>query len=175
MSRMILAALLVGAFQAVSAELIDDFSVSQGPFTVGPGEEISEDEGILVTASVLGGFRILVPVIDEEAPPGSSVTASVAGGQFTCQIDLTSAGTDTGGGCGSGYDRSDGPLFDLTGSSAFELDIASASGGAVLQVSLTGPDENSAAAFIQSPSPGSSSFHSTSLYHDADPPGMGSG
>ncbi|MDZ7790684.1 MAG: hypothetical protein U5L08_09370 [Xanthomonadales bacterium] len=154
MSRVILAALLVGAFQAVSAELIDDFSVSQGPFTVGPGEEIAEDEGILATASVLGGFRILVPALDDEAPPGSSVTASVAGGQFTCQINLTSGGSDTGGGCGSGYDRSDGPLFDLTGSSAFELDIASAGGGAVLQVSVTGPDENSAQAFIQSPSPG---------------------
>lgn len=154
MSRVILAALLLSAGQVASAELIDDFSASQGPFTVGPGEEISEDQAILLTASVLGGFRILVPALDDEAPAGSSVTAGVAGGEFTCQIELPSTASDTGGGCGSGYDRSDGPLFDLTGSNAFELDIASVSGGAVLQVSLTGPDENSAMAFIESPSPG---------------------
>ncbi|RFF31200.1 hypothetical protein DZC52_05105 [Wenzhouxiangella sediminis] len=149
-----MAALLSGAAQLAQAELIDDFGVSQGPFTVGPGEEVSEDEGILETPSVLGGFRILVPALDDEAPPGSTVTASVAGGQFTCQVNLSSAVSDTGGGCGTGYDRSDGPLFDLTGSSAFEIDIESVSGGAVMQVSVTGPDQNNAIAFVQSPSPG---------------------
>lgn len=154
MTRMILAALLLGTGHWAHAELIDDFSASQGPFTVGPGEEISQEQGILETPSVLGGFRILVPALDDEAPSGSTVTASVAGGEFTCQIDLPPAGSDSGGGCGSGYDRSNGPLFDLSGSSAFELDIASASGGAVLQVSVTGPDNNSAMAFVQSPSPG---------------------
>lgn len=154
MTRMILAVLLLGTGHWAHAELIDDFSASQGPFTVGPGEEISEEQGILETPSVLGGFRILVPALDDEAPSGSTVTASVAGGEFTCQIDLPPAGSDSGGGCGSGYDRSNGPLFDLSGSSAFELDIASASGGAVLQVSVTGPDNNSAMAFVQSPSPG---------------------
>ncbi|NBD95947.1 MAG: hypothetical protein GVY11_05665 [Gammaproteobacteria bacterium] len=154
MSRVVLAALLLGVGHWAHAELIDDFSASQGPLTVAPGEEVSEDDGILVTASVLGGFRILVPGIDPDAPAGSSVTASVAGGEFTCQIDLPAGGSDSGGGCGSGYDRSNGPLFDLSGSSAFELDIASVGGGAVLQVSVTGPDENSAMAFIQSPAPG---------------------
>ncbi|WP_376691437.1 hypothetical protein [Wenzhouxiangella sp. EGI_FJ10409] len=154
MSRTILAAMLLCAVQAASAELIDDFSVGQGPFTVGPGEETSEDDGILVTASVLGGFRILVPALDDEAPSGSTVTAGVAGGEFTCQINLPEGGSDSGGGCGSGYDRSDGPLFDLTGSSAFEIDVESVGGGAVMQVSVTGPDTNNAIAFVESPTPG---------------------
>jgi hypothetical protein len=153
MPRLIAAALLLGAVQTAGAELIDDYSASQGPLTVGPGEEISEEEGILQTPSVLGGFRVLVPGLDEDAPGGSSVTASVAGGEFMCDIDLP-AGSDSGGGCGSAYDRGDGPLFDLTGSNAFELDISAASGSAMLQVAVFGPDNNSAAAFIQMPTAG---------------------
>ena len=80
MTRFALCALLLVAVSAAQAELIDDFSASQGPYTVGPGEEISEDEAILFTDSVLGGFRVLVPVIDEDAPSGSTVTAGAAGG-----------------------------------------------------------------------------------------------
>lgn len=154
MSRLILAALLLGAAQAAGAELIDDFSASHGPFTVGPGGVISEQEAVLLTDSVLGGFRVLVPALDEEAPAGSTVTASVAGGELSCSISISASGSDSGGGCGSGYDRSDGPLFDLSGSSAFEFDITAAGGGVVLAINVFGPDGNGSIAFIETPSVG---------------------
>ena len=154
MTKFIVGALLLGAAQVAVAELIDDFSAGQGPFTVGPGEEISEQEGILQTDSVLGGFRVLAPALGEEAPAGSTVTAGVAGGEFTCTINISVSGSDTGGGCASGYDRSEGPLFDLSGSSAFELDITSAGGGAVLAINVFGPDGNGSIGFIETPSVG---------------------
>jgi len=154
MSRLFLAALLLGAGHAASAELIDDFSVSQGPFTVGPGQETSEQEGVLITDSVLGGFRVLIPSLEAGASGGSTVTAGVAAGELFCRIDMTIVNDQVGGGCGSGYDRSDGPLFDLTASNAFEIEILEVTGNAVIAIQVFGPEEEGATGFIFSPTPG---------------------
>ena len=63
---------LLGAFAVTgaTADTIDNFTVTQGPITVGPGEEPGEDEATDLIPSVLGGFRVMAPVMDEDAPAG---------------------------------------------------------------------------------------------------------
>jgi hypothetical protein len=158
MKRLISIGLALVFFQPASAALIDGFSVGQGPFTVGPGEEITEEQGILETDAVLGGFRFMAPGLDDEAPAGSTVTVGVAGGEFRCEINLTASHEETGGGCGTGWARGDGPLFDLSGSSAFEMDITSVGGATAMAVFVFGPSEEMALAFIESPTVGSATL-----------------
>jgi hypothetical protein len=154
MNRFVFSALLLSLAPVAQAELIDPFSASQGPFTVGPGEEISEAEGILETDSVLGGFRVFVPGLDDEAPAGSSITASVAGGEFICEIDIAGGSSDSGGGCSSGYDRGNSELFDFSSAQAFEIDVSDVSGNIALGVNVFGPNENGAAILLDSVQPG---------------------
>lgn len=133
-----------------SADVIDTFTAPQGPFTVGPGEELTEEQAVVITSSVLGGFRVALPALDDIAQAGSTATLAITGGALDCSVDFPSLDNpDNNGGCVSGYDRSDGPVFDLTGSSRFEFDISSVEGGMVLGVTVVDTNENVSLAFVE--------------------------
>ena len=65
--QIVLCAIFSCTALVASADVIDPFTAAQGPFTVGPGEEISEEEAVVFTDSVLGGFRVMLPAVDEDA------------------------------------------------------------------------------------------------------------
>lgn len=133
-----------------SADVIDPFTAPQGPLTVGPGEEITEEQAVVITSSVLGGLRVAVPAVGDESQPGSTATLAIAGGQLDCSLDFPALGNpDNNGGCVSGYDRSDGPVFDLTGSTRFLFDISSVQGGMVLGVTVVDTNENVSLGFVE--------------------------
>lgn len=132
--------LMISAISA-QADDIDPFTAAKGPFTVGPNEEISEQDAVTYSSSVLGGFRVAVPVVGDDAAGGSETTLSIGGGTFTCTIDFPSVSEDNGGGCSSGYDRDEGPVFDLSGSTRFEFDVLSVLGGMTLGVTLVDTNE----------------------------------
>jgi len=52
--RLFLFLLFSGIATGASADVIDPFTAQQGPFTVGPGEELTEQEAVINTSSVLG-------------------------------------------------------------------------------------------------------------------------
>lgn len=126
---------------AASADVIDSFTEPQGPFTVGPGEEITEEEAVVFTPSVLGGFRVALPGVDEDAQAGSTATMNIAGGSFDCSAEFPGAHPDNNAACVSGYDRSDGPVFDLSGSTSFLFDVQSVEGNVALGVTLVDTNE----------------------------------
>ena len=127
----------LGVVIGASADVIDPFTAPQGPFTVGPGEELPEQEAILNTSSVLGGRRAVLPIVDEMAQAGSVATLEISGGDFDCLVDFPSIGNPANlGGCGGAYGRGIGPVLDLTGSSRFEFDIRSVEGSMELAVLL---------------------------------------
>ena len=139
----------------LSAEPIDSFGAQQGPITLGPGEEPSPDVFILETPTVLGGFRIMTPVINEDAEPSSTGTTVVAGGTYTC--DLRFPGPDperNQGGCSLGYDRGTNEFFDLTASTAFEFDVLASQGEIIFAVELVGEGGSLAIGFVENPQPG---------------------
>ena len=138
-----------------NADIIDTFVAQQGPFTVAPGEQISPDDAVLITPTVLGGFRVLTPVINDEAVDDSSVTAASAGGVFTCDFRFPFADTERNqGGCSFGYDRGNNEFFDLTGSTAFEFDVLASEGDLILAVELVGDNSALAIGFVENPKPG---------------------
>ena len=55
--------LFFSAASVVSADVIDSFTAPQGPFTVGPGEELSEQEAVVSNPDILGGFRAALPTV----------------------------------------------------------------------------------------------------------------
>lgn len=121
--------LFLGAANTGFADVIDPFTAPQGPFTVGPGEELSEDQALLVTPTVLGGARVALPQVDETSEAGSTATMAISGGAFDCRVDFPSLGNfDNFAACASGYFRGDGPVFDLSESQAFEFDVRSVEG-----------------------------------------------
>ena len=69
--QLLLFLLFSGATIGASADVIDPFTAPQGPFTVGPGEELTEQEAVVETSSVLGGIRAALPTVDEVAEAGS--------------------------------------------------------------------------------------------------------
>jgi hypothetical protein len=129
--------LLLGTAVSATADVIDPFTATQGPFTVGPGEELSEQDAILDSASVLGGRRAALPMVEETSEPGSTATLEIADGLFDCLVEFPSLGNFSNmGGCGGAYSRNIGPVFDLTGSSRFLFDIRSVEGGMELGILL---------------------------------------
>ena len=147
--------LFLGTATGASADVIDPFTAPQGPFTVGPGEELSEQEANLDTPSVLGGRRAALPVVDEAAQAGSQATLEIAGGVFDCMVEFPNSGIFTNlGGCGSAYGRGIGPVFDLTGSSRFEFDIQSVEGSMELAVLLIDANGELGAGTIDNVVPG---------------------
>jgi hypothetical protein len=147
--------LFSGATIGVSADVIDPFTAPQGPFTVGPGEELTEQEAVVETSSVLGGIRAALPTVDEVAQAGSTATMEIAGGVFDCLVDFPSLGNlDNNGGCGSAYARGVGPVFDLTGSSRFMLDIQSVEGVMVMGILLVDAKGEASMGLVENVVPG---------------------
>lgn len=125
------------------ATTIDPFTAAQGPFTFAPGEEPTEEQGILQTDSVLGGFRAAAAALDDDAPAGSTATFQIGGGEWLCELDFTVADAETGGGCANAYDRSVDNFFDLSAVSSFDFNVLEATGSVVLGVLLVDRNENS--------------------------------
>ncbi len=147
--------LFFGAVTGAFADVIDPFTAPQGPFTVGPGEELSEQDAILITSSVLGGRRAALPIVDEMAQAGSVATLEIAGDVFDCLVDFPSLGNLANlGGCGGAYGRGIGPVFDLTGSSRFEFDIRSVEGSMELAVMLFDANGEVSVGAIENVAPG---------------------
>jgi len=143
------------ATMSVSAATIDSFNAAQGPITLGPGEEPTEEEVIVRSSGILGGFRLASPAIDDEAEAGSTGTLVISGGTLECVLDFPSLGnTLNNGGCVTAYDRGDGPVFDLSGSSQFMIDVQSVEGGLSLGVVVVDVDENLSVQAILDLTPG---------------------
>lgn len=156
--------LLASATLATStlADTVDDFTLPMGPITVGPGEEVSEEEGTMFAPGTLGGFRVLAPVVDEEAPADDRATTSIGDGVFECDLSATSFG----GGCTVGWAPDEtGASFDFTGAGAVEFEILEAGVGAIVAVLLingsvdindvlSGAENNGAIAYLENPGPG---------------------
>ncbi len=136
------------------AESIDDFTVTQGPFTVGPGEQISEEEAILESPSVLGVLRIASPAMGDEATPGSSATMAIGGGEFFCQIVTLGDEVTDNGACGSAYAGAGVEIYDLTPSTRFEIEVLEANGPVVVGLAVFSDQEALAGAFVEQPEPG---------------------
>ncbi len=133
-----------------SHAVIDPFAVPQGPLTVGPGEEIPPELGVIDAPGVLGGFRTLAPVMGDDAAPGSITTASIGGGQWDCVIDVAVVDpVNANGGCASGWDRSEAEFFDFSSAGAFELEVLEATGFATLSLQVVDADGSLAIGFVE--------------------------
>ena len=164
--KLLLFLLFSGATIGASADVIDPFTAPQGPFTVGPGEELTEQEAVVETSSVLGGIRAALPTVDEVAQAGSTATMEIAGGVFDCLVDFPSLGNlDNNGGCGSAYARTVGPVFDLTGSSRFMLDIQSVEGVMVMGILLVDAEGEASVGLVENVVPGQASIPFNDLVH----------
>jgi hypothetical protein len=140
---------------AASADVIDPFTAPQGPLTVGPGEEPTPEEAIVFSSSILGGFRLATPAVDELSQAGSTATMEIAGGELDCLVDFPSLGNaDNIGGCATAYDRSDGPVFDLKGSSRFLIQVRSVQGEMYMAVLLIDSNEEASLGFSETVAPG---------------------
>lgn len=142
---------LLSAFAlSAGADAIDPFTAPQGPISLGPGEEPSEEEAVVQTSSVLGGFRLAAPAVADEAQAGSTATLVIGGGTFDCQLDFPSLGNpDNNAGCVTDYDRGDGPVFDFTPSSQFIIDVQSVEGQMDLGITIVDADEHLSVAYIE--------------------------
>ncbi|KAA9131581.1 hypothetical protein F3N42_09710 [Marinihelvus fidelis] len=175
--RYALAVFLVAATLPALADTVDDFTVPMGPITVGPGEEPTEEEATMFAAGVLGGFRVLVPVVDEEAPASDRATTSIVGGVFECDLTATSFG----GGCTVGWPGDEeGDSFDFTEAGAVEFEILEAAAGAIVAVILingsvslsdviSGEETNGAVAFLENPGPGVYSLPIEQFFNFSNP------
>jgi hypothetical protein len=143
------------AATASQAEIIDPFTAAQGPITLGPGEEPTEEQAVVQSSSVLGGFRVATPAVDDEADAGATATLVIGGGTFDCTLNFPSQGNPlNGAGCVTGYDRGDGPVFDLTGSTQFMIDVQSVEGNMIFGISVVDADENLSLFAVQGLQPG---------------------
>jgi len=151
--------LFFSAASVVSADVIDSFTAPQGPFTVGPGEELSEQEAVVSNPDILGGFRAALPTVDELAEPGSTATMKILGGAFDCTVDFPSlANDDNFAACGSAYARGTGPVFDLTGSTRFLFDVQLVQGSMDLVVLVVDANGEASLGYIETVVPGQASI-----------------
>lgn len=148
---------------AASADVIDPFTASQGPFTVGPGEEIAEEEAVVFSGSVLGGFRVMLPAVDEDAQAGSTATLNIGGGTFECSAQFPGLNEFNNAACAGGYDRGAGPVFDLTGSSRFQFDVQSSEGNVTLGVTVFDTNEDASLGVVPFVAPGQVSLSFSNL------------
>ena len=163
--RLFLLLLLLSLVFTVNADVIDPYTAAQGPFTVGPNETISEEEAVVLTSSVLGGFRVAVPAMGDDAAAGSTATLDISGGTFKCSVDFPNIDeVNNGGGCSSGHDRGEGPVFDLSGSTAFQFDVQSVEGGMSLGIILVDTDENLSLGLIENVTTGQLSLRFDELF-----------
>jgi len=153
--RLFLFLLLLTFCFNLNADVIDSYTAAQGPFTVGPDEKIADEDALVVTSSVLGGFRVAAPGVDDEAETGSTATMGILGGVFTCALRFPSAGNiNNNAGCTSGYDRGDGPVFDLSGSTRFLFDVQDIQGGMSLGITVVDTHKEVGLGFIENVTPG---------------------
>ena len=139
----------------LNADVIDPYTAAQGPFTVGPGETISEAESRVITPSVLGGFRVALPGMGDDAAAGSTTFLDIGNGVLKCTIDFPNVDdVNNNGACVSGYDRGDGPVFNLSESTQFEFDVQSIQGGLTLALTLIDTDEEVSLGFVEMVTPG---------------------
>ncbi len=139
----------------VNADVIDPYTAAQGPFTVGPGEEIAEEDLVVLTSSVLGGFRAALPAVGDEAAAGSEATLEIGSGVFKCSMDFPNVDdVNNNAACVSGYDRGEGPVFDLSGSTRFQFDVQSVNGGMTLGITLIDTNEVLSLGFVENVTPG---------------------
>ena len=171
--RLILSLFFLGTAIGASADVIDPFTAPQGPFTLGPGEELTEQEAVVNTSSVLGGVRAATPVVDELSQHGSMATMNIANGAFDCLVEFPSLGNpDNAGGCSSAYARGVGPVFDLTGSSRFMTQIQSVDGTMVLAVMLIDANGEASIGLIENVVPGQASIPFDELLPLTSPSGV---
>ncbi len=153
--RLFLFLLLPSLACTVNADVIDPYTAAQGPFTVGPGEEIAEEDALVLTPSVLGGFRVALPGVGDDSAAGSTATLEIGGGVLKCAVDFPNVDTvNNNGGCSGGYDRGDGPVFDLSGSTRFQFDLQSIEGGMSLGISLVDTNKTASLGFVENITPG---------------------
>jgi hypothetical protein len=153
--RLFLFLLLLSLACTVNADVIDPFTAAQGPFTVGPNETITDEEAVVFTSSVLGGLRIAIPGAGDDAAAGSTATLNIGGGTFKCSLDFPNVdAVNNNSACAGGYDRGDGPAFDLSGSTALQFDVQSVEGGMSLGIILVDTDKNGSLGQVANVTPG---------------------
>ena len=86
---------LLTAGSNLSADVIDSYQAIQGPFTVGPGETITDEQSVVYSDDILGGFRASSPGVDDLASAGSTASMASGGGAFTCAFVFRMTATRT--------------------------------------------------------------------------------
>jgi len=153
--REILTLVFFSACFSLQAAVIDPFTAAQGPFTVGVDESISEEEALVMSSSILGGFRVALPAVGDDAGAGSEVTLGIGGGMFSCDISFTTVDmVNNYSGCSTGYGSAESEVFNLSGSSQFEIDIPSVQGGLHLSIAVIDDDEEVNLFLVQNVTPG---------------------
>ena len=153
--RLFLLLLLLSLGFNVNADVIDPFTAAQGPFSVAPNELFTDEEAVLLTPSVLGGVRVMSVGMGDDVAAGSVSTVEIGGGVFVCSIDFPNVDEDNNsGGCGTLYDGGEGPVFDLSGSTRFELDVQSVEGGMTLSFTLMDTNKELSFSLVENVTPG---------------------
>lgn len=126
---------------------IDEFIDAQGPFVADPDTEVTDDEATVLfnAPGVLGEVRLLLGFMSADAPPASTTTVEVAGGQWLCDVDFSPGGIGDGS-CSVSYNRGcDERFYDFTGVDRFQLDLAAIDGPLFLSVFVS--DRNGGGGF----------------------------
>ena len=132
---------LLASFPAIADSIIDPFTAQQGPFRLGPGEILSEEQAIVRSGSILGGFRVGTAVINEDAAPGSEVTFAIGGGELLCDLSFSVVDEDnSSGGCGLNYPRGRF-YFDLSEVSSFDFNVLEISSLTTLAITIVDGNE----------------------------------
>jgi len=163
--RLFLFVLLLSLGRHVNADVIDPFTAAQGPFTVGVGEVIPDEDIVVHSSSILGGFRIALPGVGDDAAAGSTTTLDISGGTYKCTMDFPNVDQiNNFSACAGGYDRGDGPVFDLSGSTAFLFDVQSVTGGMSLGITLVDTNEKLSLGRVENLTPGQLSIPFDQLF-----------
>src|SRR6056297_4182416 len=95
---------LLAACGSLQAQItIDAFTEAQGPFTVGPGEQIDPQVSVLQAPCILGEYRIMLPSMSDDAPLDSTTTTTAGAGEWLCQMDFAAPNDIGDGACAVSY------------------------------------------------------------------------
>ena len=127
----------------LDADVIDSYLPIQLPGPVGPGETLPEEDAVVYSDDILGGFRLASPAVDDLASAESFALMGTGGGAFTCNLRFPNDGNaNNNGGCATHYDRQEGPVFDLSGSTMFLFEARDVSNNPMLIVTLVDINNN---------------------------------
>jgi hypothetical protein len=127
----------------LDADVIDSYLPIQLPGPVGPGETLPEEDAVVYSDDILGGFRLASPAVDDLASAESFALMGTGGGAFTCNLRFPNDGNaNNNGGCATHYDRQEGPVFDLSGSTMFLFEARDVSNNPMLIVTLEDINNN---------------------------------